>query len=172
MKTTTNVTSSSRLRLGSLALIAAVTLAFAPQSARADKLVPFHAVFNTAFESTVNGSIMTVHVTGVGNATHLGLTSIDTNDQTVDLTTGQATATYYFTAANGDEIVLALNFFATPTPTGVSLSGHWDITSGTGRFADPSGSGTFEGRADFTGADVGVGRFTMTGMISSPGKSK
>ena len=59
-----------------------------------------------------------------------------------------------------------------PTQTGFSPGGQWDITGGTGPFGNASGSGTFDGRADITGPNGGVGHFTMIGMISSPDSLK
>ena len=172
MKTTINATSTSPLRVGCFALLAAVIVAFAPQSAWAKDPVPFRAVFDTAFESTVNFPFANVHVIGEGRATHLGLTAIETTDQVVNLLTGEATATYHFTSAKGDEVVVEMDFLALVTPTGFSFSGSWEITDGTGRFAKASGSGTLDGRADFTGPTDGLGHFTMTGTIASPGSLK
>jgi hypothetical protein len=134
--------------------------------------VPFRAAFNTVFESTVKFPIISVHVTGDGEVTHLGQTAIETTDQVVNLLTGAATATYHLTAANGDEVVAELDFVAVPTQTGFTFTGTWEITGGTGRFTNASGSGTIEGRAEFTGPTNGVGSFTMIGTISSPGSLK
>jgi hypothetical protein len=169
METTTNIKCINSLRVSCLTLLAGVTLVFAPQPSIAGDQVPFRADFNTVFESTVNFPIVSVHVTGDGEATHLGRTAIETTDQVVNLLTGAATATYHFTAANGDEVVVELDFLALPTPTGFTLTGTWAISGGTGRFTNASGSGTIEGRADFTGPTGGVGQFTMIGTISSPG---
>ena len=172
MNTTTNIKSIYSLRVSYFTVLAAVALVFAPHPASAKKQVPFRAAFDTVFESTVNFPIVSVHVTGDGKATHLGRTAIETTDQEVNLLTGASTATYHFTAANGDELVAEFNFLALPTPTGFTLIGDWEITGGTGRFTNASGSGTLEGRADFTSATGGVGHFTMTGTISRRGKVK
>jgi hypothetical protein len=172
MKTTINIKSRYSLRVSYFTVLAAVALVFAPQPASAKRQVPFRASFDTVFESTVNFPIVSVHVTGDGKATHLGRTTIETTDQVVNLLTGTATATYHFTAANGDEVVVEFDFLALPTPTGFTLAGNWEITGGTGRFTNASGSGTLEGRADFTSATGGVGHFTMTGTISRRGKVK
>jgi hypothetical protein len=169
MKTPTNIKSINSLRGSCLTLLAAVTLVFAPQPATAKDQVPFHAAFNTVFENTVNFPIISVHVTGDGEARHLGRTAVETTDQVVNLLTGAATATYHLTAANGAEVVAELDFVALQTPTGFTFTGTWEITGGTGRFTNASGSGTIEGRADFTGPTSGVGQFTMFGTISSAG---
>jgi hypothetical protein len=172
MKTPTNIKSINSLRGSCLTLLAAVTLVFAPQPATAKDQVPFSAAFNTMFESTLNFPIISVHVTGNGEATHLGRTATETTDQEGNLLTGATTATYHFTAANGDEVVAELDFVALPTQTGFTFTGTWEITGGTGRFTNASGSGTIEGRADFTGPTSGVGQFSMIGTISSPGSLK
>jgi hypothetical protein len=169
MKTLTNIKSINSLRASCLTLLAAVTLVFAPQPATAKDQVPFRADFNTVFESTLNFPFISVHVTGDGEATHLGRTAIETTDQVGNVLTGATTATYHLTAANGDEVVVEFYFLALPTQTGFTFAGTWEITGGTGRFTNASGSGTIEGRADFTSATGGVGQFTMIGTISSPG---
>jgi len=169
---TSNIKSINSLRGSCLTLLAAVTLVFAPQPATAKDQVPFHAAFNTVFESTLNFPIISVHVTGDGEATHLGRTATETTNQMGNVLTGATTATYHFTAANGDEVVAEFDFVALPTPTGFTFTGTWEITGGTGRFTNASGSGTLEGRADFTGPTNGVGSFTMIGTISSPGSLK
>ena len=172
MKTPTNIKSIKSLRGSCFTLLAAVTLVFAPQPATAGDQVPFRADFNTVFESTINFPFVSVHVTGDGEATHLGRTAIETTNQVGNLLTGATTATYHFTAANGDEIVAEFDFVALPTPTGFTFTGNWEITGGTGRFTNASGSGTLEGRADFTSPTGGVGQFSMIGTISSPGSLK
>jgi hypothetical protein len=169
---TSNIKSINSLGGSCLTLLAAVTLVFAPQPATAKDQVPFHAAFNTVFESTLNFPIISVHVTGDGEATHLGRTATETTNQMGNILTGATTATYHFTAANGDEVVAEFDFVALPTPTGFTFTGTWEITGGTGRFTNASGSGTLEGRADFTGPTNGVGSFTMIGTISSPGSLK
>jgi hypothetical protein len=172
MKTTTNIKCINSLRRSCFTLLAAVTLVFAPQPTIAKDQVPFRADFNTVFESTLNFPIISVHVTGDGEATHLGRTAIETTDQMGNVITGATTAIYHFTAANGDEVVAEFDFVALPTPTGFTFTGTWEITGGTGRFTNASGSGTLEGQADFTGPTGGVGQFTMFGTISSPGSLK
>jgi hypothetical protein len=172
MKTPTHTKSINSLRVSCFTLLAAVTLVFAPQPAIAKDQVPFRADFNTVFESTLNFPIINVHVTGDGEASHLGRTAIETTDQMGNVITGATTATYHFTAANGEEVVAEFDFVALPTPTGFTFTGTWEITGGTGRFTNASGSGTLEGRADFTSPTGGVGQFTMIGTISSPGSLK
>jgi hypothetical protein len=64
---------------------------------------------------------------------------------------GQQTGTSTLTAANGD--TFTFSFVGTidatgPDPTDpVNFEGVWEIIAGTGRFADASGSGTYNGSA-------------------------
>ena len=156
-----------------IVILSVAALAFVPLPAHARKQVPFKAVFATEFDSTVAFPIASVHVVGDGPVTHLGLTQIETTDQEVNLVTGSATATYQLVAANGDEIMLFTEVFLPATiPPNLTFLGAWTISGGTGQFAGASGSGTTEGSVTFTGPDVGVGHFTMTGTISSPGSLK
>jgi hypothetical protein len=54
----------------------------------------------------------------------------------------------------------------------VTFEGTYEVTGGTGRFAGATGSGMLIGSAVFTGPNNGVGSFTVTGTISSPGSLK
>ena len=154
---------------GAAFALAVAAILVAPASAQAGDQVPFNVTFDTVAESTVNFPIARVEVVGEGVATHLGAMTVETTNQTVNLITGAGTATYYFTAANGNVVVAEFVFTATPTPTGLALNGSWEITGGTGRFAGASGSGTTQGNVDFISATVGLGHVTMDGTISSPG---
>lgn len=165
----TNSASSKPMRVCCISFVAALLLATAPQPARATDQVPFRGVFDTVVELTLNFPMLNADITGLGIATHMGLTTCETTDQALNVLNNEGTATYYFTAANGDQIVVEFEFTAPPTPTGVTLSGTWEITGGTGRFANASGSGTMDGWATVTSPTTGVGQFTMSGKISSPG---
>ncbi len=169
MKNTVTAKPANRIRLSCLPVIVALMLAATPQPASAKDQVPFRGSFDTVVELTLNFPMLNAHITGQGIATHLGLTTFETTDQAVNVLNNEGTATYYFTAANGDQIVVEFHFTAPPTPTGVALSDTWEITGGTGRFANASGSGTTEGWATVTGPTTAVGHFSMSGRISSPG---
>jgi hypothetical protein len=106
MKLAISATGLSPRRVRCLALMAAFTLAFAPQLAWAAEEVPFRAAFITEFESVVEFPIAHISVIGEGQASHMGATTAVTTNQEVNLSTGEATATYTLTAANGDNIVL------------------------------------------------------------------
>ena len=174
MKATSNATTVSPRRIMCLAvsLLAMAALVFTTQPAQADEQVPFRAAFTTEFESVVEFPIVHIDVVGEGKATHLGKTTAVTTDQAVNLNTGQTSATYTFTAANRDTVVLAMEFQTTFLSSGVTFEGTYSVTEGTGRFAGATGSGTLIGSAAFTGPSNGVGSFTVAGTISSPGSLK
>ena len=170
MRLTISATPSNRRRVHCLALLAAFTLAFAPQLAGAAKQVPFRAAFTTEFESAVEFPIAHISVIGEGRALHMGATTAVTTDQEVNLITGEATATYTLTAANGDNIVLVLEFLVTfLSDVLLTFEGSYIVAGGTGRFAGATGSGLVSGSATFTGQSNGIGSFTVAGTISSPG---
>src|SRR5882724_4504951 len=108
MKATSNATTVSPRRIMCLAvsLLAMAALVFTTQPAQADEQVPFRAAFTTEFESVVEFPIVHIDVVGEGKATHLGKTTVVTTDQAVNLNTGRTSATYTFTAANRDTVVL------------------------------------------------------------------
>ena len=173
MTVTTSATPTSPRRVRGLALLTAFTLALAPQSARADDQVPFRAAFVTQFVSVVNFPIAHISVTGQGEAVHMGATTAVTTDQAVNLLTGEGTATYTLTAANGDTVVLALEVQTTfMSQSKVTFAGSYTVAGGTGRFAGATGCGSLTGSATFDdepNSNTGVGNFTVTGTISSPG---
>src|SRR5688572_70878 len=86
------------------ALLAAFLLVIAPLSAMAAHLVPFRASFTTEFESSIEFPFASIMVTGDGHGLHMGRSTATTTDQTVNLITGEGTATYTLTAANGDTL--------------------------------------------------------------------
>jgi hypothetical protein len=174
MKATSNATPviPRRIMCLALSLMAMAALALTTQPARADKQVPFRAAFTTEFESVVIPPIAHITVIGEGKGTHLGKATAVTTDQEVNLITGQTSATYTLTAANGDTVVLEMEFETTFLPTGVTFAGTYAVTEGTGRFAGATGSGTLIGSAAFTGPSNGVGSFVVAGTISSPGSLK
>ena len=166
------ISRTSRLqRLSCAALLGAFTFGAVAPSANAGDRVPFHAAFATVAEGTLNFPIISVHVIGVGQTTHLGVTSVETTDQVFNVLTQTGTATYYLTAANGDQVMVEFEYGGPQTPTLFTFTGAWRITGGTGRFGRAAGSGTTEGQVDFT-TSPNTGQFTMTGMISSVGSLK
>ena len=174
MKATINATRviPRRIMCLALSLMAMAALALKSQAAQPDKEVPFRAAFTTEFESVVEFPIAHIAVVGEGNGTHLGKATAVTNDQVVNLVTGVSSATYTFTAANGDTVVLDMEFLPFQSMSGVTFEGTYEVTEGTGRFVGATGSGMLIGSAVFTGPNNGVGSFTVTGTISSPGSLK
>ena len=175
MKATINATRVIRRRIMCLALslMAMAALALRSQAAQVDKQVPFRAAFTTEFESDGMSPIAHITVIGEGQGTHLGKATTVTTNQLVNLDTGESSATYTFTAANGDTVVLEEEFLSTfVNPTTVTFEGTYEVTGGTGRFAGATGSGTLTGSAVFTGPNNGIGSFTLLGTISSPGSLK
>lgn len=166
MSVTTGSVSSRGLRVFCLTLLAALVVAMAPRQASAAHREPFRASFTTEFDSVVEFPYAIITVVGEGHALHMGATTASSTDQTVNLITGEGTATYTLTAANGDTVVLALEFQTTFVESGVTFEGTYVVIGGTGRFAGATGSGTAGGSATFTGPDNGVGSFEVSGTIS------
>jgi hypothetical protein len=125
--------------------------------------VPFKGRLDGSYTLTFLGPT-TLFVTGEGsgNATHLGGFTFE-YDELVDLTTGSGTGTYVLTAANGDTLTATWTGlgFPTPDPTVLSIVEHATITSGSGRFANASGSFTVERLFSFI-TNAGPGSFEGT----------
>jgi hypothetical protein len=88
--------------------------------------------------------ILLYHVTGVGTLTHLGKTRFE-SETTIDLSADpdQVTGSPTFTAANGDQLYTTFTGTATPIDENTSIiERHFEITGGTGRFADATGQFT------------------------------
>ena len=86
-----------------------------------------------------------VNGTGSGNATHLGLFTVE-YEVSVDLATGAGPAAAHFVSANGDSLFCEGNGQATDTaiPGVVMITESYTITGGTGRFAGVTGAVTVE----------------------------
>jgi len=78
------------------------------------------------------------------------------------------TAEYTFTYRNGDQLFASSLGEAVvgDAPNIAVFYGDITFEGGTGRFANASGSGTYEGSAD---TDAGIGHFTIDGTISGFG---
>ena len=180
MKTATNTKAARRRYLPSLALmLATVTLlAFAPQPVRAGPSYPFHARFITEFKSVVEFPYLHFTVNGQGRATYMGPTTAITTDQMVSMINGSATATYTLTAdtmagVRADTLILAMALQATDVPGGITFTGTYTVTGGTGRFTGVTGSGVVAGSALLDGPKNGFGSFSLSGGISfGPGEKK
>jgi hypothetical protein len=153
------------LALRALVVLSALVLGLSARGARAAD-VPLRGQFATQFESAVEFPLVHIAVSASGQCLHMGRTGAASADQTVDLITGAGTATYTLTAANGDTVVLGIEFATVFMPTGVIFDGTYTVTGGTGRFAGATGSGSASGAAVFTGPTGGVGSFAIDGTIS------
>jgi hypothetical protein len=151
-----------KLALPATALLAALTLGFAPPI----PTKPFRANFATLFTSVANFPIVEIDVVGAGHALHMGATAAFTDNQMSNLITGVGTATYELTAANGDTVIVELIATNVNTPSGVAFAGTYEITGGTGRFDDAGGTGSMSGTATFTGPTMGFGTFALDGTIT------
>ena len=164
----TILTICSRTALLALAVGA---FALAPSPVQAGDQVPFRASWDAQIEITpLNPPLVAVSGLGEGRATHLGRMTAQSIAEVVNLATGEGAASYRFTAANGDEVHVNFVFTAIPiSATTFAIQGVWQETGGTGRFDGASGSGSYEGKVEFTGPVNAVGHFEMQGTISSPG---
>jgi hypothetical protein len=130
--------------LGVLALIASLAVT---SGALAKSERPFKAT------TTITWNQFGPVLSGTGNSTHLGNTtasgSVSVNLANFPFSAGvQYTLT--LTAANGDTLFVSANTTLTDTaspPAGndYTESGTYNVTGGTGRFADATGSGTVAG---------------------------
>ncbi len=104
---------------------------------------PFKGSYVTTVEALSPPPMLSQRITGYGQATHLG-NSMFVALPTVNLTTPppfQIIGTAIFTAANGDEFNTEYTGTSTPNGDGTSTAVlYHDIVSGTGRFANASGS--------------------------------
>jgi len=151
-------------------------------SAVAGEQVPFKGYWNTwhidkAGLDPLLGPIIRVEVTGTGKASHLGTATCESTDQVAVLATGLITATYTYTAANGDTLLLNATSQTVdfdPIAQRLDFEGEFEVVGGTGRFAGASGSGTLAGWAIFNqpfgGAENdGPGFFAFDGSLSVGG---
>ena len=105
-----------------------------------------------------------VNGTGSGNATHLGLFTIE-YEVTVNLATGAGPAAAQFVSANGDS--LFCEGFGQGTDSGTPgvamIVESYTITGGTGRFAGATGTFTVERVVELaTGVTSGTFRGNIT----------
>ena len=147
--------------------VAALALAVAGRAGAGTAEVPFSAYFSGTASFT---SQSTTRFLGTGQATQMGRSS-SVGDVTISPPNAAGCYpninTETLTAANGDQLVIRSDDQACPIgPTSFHGSGNWVVVDGTGRFADVSGSGSFDGETDF-GPDFSPGpfHFTLTGTL-------
>ncbi|HST25777.1 MAG TPA: hypothetical protein VLJ76_07280 [Gaiellaceae bacterium] len=151
-----------------LAAAAAAAFTFVAQAGARDGQVPFSASVSGTASFT---SQTTTEFIGVGQATHMGRIS---SVGEVSFTPPNAAGCYpninieTLTAANGDQLVVRSDDQACPIgPTSFHGFGNWVVVGGTGRFADATGKGSFDGESDFgPGFSPGPFHFTLTGTVS------
>lgn len=156
-------------RIVAATVIMVATAGLGTGAAHADGDVPFRASYSG---HAVFTSETTVSFDGTGIARHLGL---GVNHGDITLTgpdsscPGGLANTHIDTliGANGDSITITAHDVACPIGfMQFRGTGHWVVTSGTGRFTDATGSGTIGGNADFITQQFS---FVMSGTISAPG---
>jgi hypothetical protein len=130
--------------------------------------VPFKGRLDgTVTVTPVNPPIVSVLTEGTGNATQLGLFTLEI-PHVVNQAIRASEGTYVFTAANGDTLTAHFTGQATLLAPGVlSTSETATITGGTGRFAGATGSFVAE-RTFFVATGTTTGSFE--GTISSVGQ--
>jgi hypothetical protein len=151
----------------SLALAVLVVLGLAGPASAGEQL-PFKGSFEGDVTVTpLAPPFVMVDVEATGNATQLGLFTLDI-PHVVNRATRTAIGTYEFTAANGDTVYAEFTGVATPTaiPGVLYIEETATITGGTGRFAGATGIFSVERWYDMV-AGTTIGSFE--GTISSPG---
>jgi hypothetical protein len=177
-------TNTSPVQVLSLPFVA-VLLLLQPLGAIADGQVPFRGFWNTRHTDTIDfdpsvGPVIRVEVTGTGKCSHLGAAECQSTDQVAVLATGGITATYTYTAANGDTLLLTAESQTValdPIVGRISFEGTFEVLGGTGRFAGASGRGTLIGWALFnqpfgSPQNDGPGFFAFDGWLSTVGTLK
>ena len=130
-----------------------VVMALAAMPAVAEERLPFSGTYSgtVAFTGPASAAFQ-----GSGTASHLGKSTIVGTVQVAGPASScsdgfAAQHTITLTAANGDQLFLVVTDDSCQVAPGMyEGTGTYEITGGTGRFADATGSGTFDGRGDFT----------------------
>ncbi len=115
----------------------------------------------------------TIHIDGRCDLLHLGATTLSAEQTVTQLPDGSLSAINdsIYTAANGDRLLSHFVGGATPSPTGLVLTGTETYVGGTGRFDDASGRSSLNGTVSFTSASEGIGEYTLAGRISFRSRS-
>ena len=126
------------------AVVLAAGLAAAP-AVRADSDVPFKGTWTgETISADLSGfPLVRIVAAGGGQFAHLGQSTM-VSPHTTDVFTGETLGEQIFTAANGDTLTAYCAGFAGPDAEGIVRGTlDCDVTGGTGRFADATGSYTF-----------------------------
>jgi len=128
--------------------------------------------FRLGDEGTITfTSQSTATTAGTGNATHMGRIRSDGNLTIVGQPSCIGNEVGFaaemqdtFTRANGDKLMTAITMQLCPIAPGIYHGvGTYVVTGGTGRFANATGSGVFDGTANFTTRAIIC---ALTGTIS------
>jgi hypothetical protein len=156
------------LSKNSIILSLLTALAFSAITANASQNLPFRV----GDEGTITfTSPSTAKTTGTGHATHLGRIRSDGNLTIVAEVTCPDNEVGFsvemqdtFTAANGDKLTTAITMQLCPIAPRIYHSvGTYVVTGGTGRFANATGSGVFDGTGNF---NTGTIICALNGTIS------
>ena len=146
------------------ALVAATLVtALGAMPAFAGDAKPFAGVFTGNVAFTPTGATYQ----GSGTANHLGATAIagvvvPVGPASCDGFAAQQTIT--LTAANGDELhIFVVDDSCFESEVQIHGVGTFEVTGGTGRFANATGAGTFDGLARL---DLGTVNITLNGTIT------
>ena len=132
-----------------------MALALSVMTASASQNLPFRL----GDEGTITfTSLSTAATAGTGNATHMGRIMSDGNLTIVGQVSCNGNEVGFaaemqdtFTAANGDKVMTAITTQLCPIAPGIYHGvGTYIVTGGTGRFSNATGSGVFDGTANFT----------------------
>ena len=130
----------------------------------AQEQAPFKGSFEGDVTVTPAPPFLSVHVEATGNATQLGLFTLDI-PHLVNPTDHTASGFYEFTAANGDTVIAKFTGNAMPTaiPGVLYIEEMATIIGGTGRFAGATGSFVSERLYDrVAGTTIGSFEGTIT----------
>jgi hypothetical protein len=156
-----------KLHLAAVTFLALATPGLGAASASAaSSPIPFTASFSGSAAIT---SPTTTSFSGTGTATQMGRIAsqghVDITGSDPSCPGGVANVnTETLTAANGDRLTITSQDVACPTGPGeYHGTGHWTVTSGTGRFSNATGQGSYDGTADF---NAGTFVINLTGAIA------
>ena len=108
----------------------------------------------------------TLLITGTCELAHLGRTTMVAYQTIEPGASGIAyTNTTTYTAANGDELRTTNVGVASPTASGLSLSGTETAVGGTGAFTSASGTAHLQGAVAFTGPSSTTGSYELSGLL-------
>jgi hypothetical protein len=159
------------LLFGACVLTVLVTVSGLQAASAATTQVPFKAFYSGSFTPTDTGFSVagTGHASLLGSGTNVGTVVMLSQANPACPTTGFVVSNdEILTAANGDQIDLSILDMPCPVPgepgifDGIST---YLITGGSGRFANATGQGYFNGRGDFNNLTF---IYTFIGTISAP----